>query len=146
MEFAMALPFFIILVIGIVEFGWYFFTQHTLQFATREGMRLALVGRTITDASGNPMTRQASIIQTIRDNASIAMKVDKLMIAIYPVTNDFKDPDNWQNMQNPGGPGDYMRVQTSYDHKLFTPLIGRFFNDGRIVLRAQGTYRNETFD
>ncbi len=49
MEFALTLPIFIILVIGIIEFGWYFFVQHTLQYATREGMRLALVGRTLTD-------------------------------------------------------------------------------------------------
>ena len=45
----MTLPIFIILFIGIIEFGWYFFVQHTMQYATREGMRLALVGRTITD-------------------------------------------------------------------------------------------------
>ena len=146
MEFAMSLPVFIILVIGIVEFGWYFFAQHTLQFATREGMRLALVGRTITDASGNPMTRQASIVKTIQDNAAVAIKPDKLMVAIYPVNNDFSDPANWQNMQNPGSPGDYMRVQTSYDHRLFTPLIGALFSGGHVVLRAQGTYRNETFN
>ena len=92
------------------------------------------------------MTRQASIIQTIQKNAAVAMKTDKLIIAIYPVSNNFSDPANWQNMQNPGGPGDYMRVQTSYDHKLFTPLIGVLFNGGNIVLRAQGTYRNESFD
>ena len=145
-EFALALPIFIILVIGIIEFGWYFFMQHTLQFATREGMRLALVGRTITDASGNPMTRQASIIQTIRDNAAVAVKGNGLMISIYPVNNDFSDPANWQNLQNPGGPGDYMRVQTSYDYRFFTPLIGKLFNGGHIVIRAQGTYRNELFD
>jgi Flp pilus assembly protein TadG len=145
-EFALALPVFIILVIGIIEFGWYFFVQHTLQFATREGMRLALVGRTLTDASGNPMTRQASIIQTIKDHASAAVKADKLVISIYPVNNDFSNPANWQNMQNPGGPGDYMRVQTSYDHNLFTPLIGSLFSGRHVVVHAQGTYRNETFD
>lgn len=145
MEFAMALPVFIILVLGIVEFGWLFFAQHTLQFATREGMRMALVGRTLTDASGNPMTRQASIIKTIQDNASVAIKPSQLTIAIYPVTNNFSDPPNWQNLQDPGNPGDYMRVQTSYDHKLFTPLIGSLFSGGHIVLRAQGTYQNETF-
>ena len=73
-EFALTLPVFIILVIGIIEFGWYFFVQHTLQYATREGMRLALVGRTLTDGSGNPMTREASIIQTIKEKASLAVK------------------------------------------------------------------------
>ena len=73
MEFALALPIFIILVIGIIEFGWYFFVQHTLQYATREGMRLALVGRTLT-VGGTTLTREASIIKTIQDNAVLAVK------------------------------------------------------------------------
>ena len=76
MEIAIALPLFLMLVIGIIEFGWYFFVQHTLQYATREGMRLALVGRTLTDTAGNPMTRKASIIKTIREEASLAVNPD----------------------------------------------------------------------
>src|SRR5436309_9936394 len=59
-EFALALPLFLIIMISIVDFGIYSFIQHTLQFATREGVRLALVGRTLTDASGNTLTREAS--------------------------------------------------------------------------------------
>ena len=31
---------FIILILGVMEFGWFYFHQHTMQFATREGMRL----------------------------------------------------------------------------------------------------------
>ena len=74
MEFALTLPIFIILVIGIIEFGRYYFVQHTLQYATREGMRLALVGRTINNPSGTPMSREDSIITTIQDNATLAIK------------------------------------------------------------------------
>jgi Flp pilus assembly protein TadG len=145
-EFALALPFFIILVIGIIEFGWYFFVQHTLQYATREGMRLALVGRTLTGSSGNPMTREASIIETIQEQASAAVSPGKLLISIYPVKADFSDPANWQATQDAGDPGEYMRVRTLYDHKLFTPLIGHLFSGGHIVIQAEGTYRNESFD
>jgi Flp pilus assembly protein TadG len=144
-EFAMALPFFIILVVGIIEFGWYFFVQHTLQYATREGMRLALVGRTL-GSPGHPMTREASIIQTIKDQASMAVSPGALLISIYPVNNDFSDPANWQATQDAGDPGQYMRVRTLYDHRLFTPLIGAFFSGGHIVIQAEGTYRNESFD
>lgn len=146
LEFALAFPVFIILVLGIIEFGWYFFVQHTLQYATREGMRLALVGRTLTDGSGNPMTREASIIRTIRENASMAIRGDALLISIYPVKVDFSDPANWQMMQDAGDPGDFMRVRTRYDHRLFTPLIGQFFSEGHIVVQAEGTYRNELFE
>ena len=57
-EFAMVLPVFVLLLFGIIEFGRYFFVQHTLQFATREGTRLALVGGTLADANGNPCPEQ----------------------------------------------------------------------------------------
>lgn len=145
-EIAIALPLFLMLVIGIIEFGWYFFVQHTLQYATREGMRLALVGRQLTDTSGNPMTRVDSIIKTVREEASLAVSPDKLMISIYPVKSDFSDPTSWQTIQDAGEPGDYMRVRTRYDHKLFTPLIGVFFTGGHVVIVAEGTYRNELFN
>jgi len=145
-EFALALPIFVILFIGIIEFGWYFFVQHTLQYATREGMRLALVGRTLNDSGGNPMTREASIIRTIRDNASLAVNPASVLVSIYPVNANFTDPSGWETQQDAGDPGDYMRVRSRYVHAFFTPLIGGFFGGGGITIQAEGTYRNELFD
>ncbi|HNS53479.1 MAG TPA: pilus assembly protein [Syntrophales bacterium] len=144
-EFAIALLVFIILVVGIIEFGWLFFIQHTLQYATREGTRLALVGGDIDGPSG-PMTRVDSIVRTIREKASLAASPDALLISIYPVNAAFGDPANWENIQDAGEPGDYMRVRTRVVHTFFTPLIGSFFPEGRITLQAEGTYRNELFD
>ena len=70
-EFALILPLFLLLIMGIIDFGRYFFVQHTLQFATREGVRLGLVGKTLNDpVTGNPMTRVASIVTTIQSYAS----------------------------------------------------------------------------
>jgi Flp pilus assembly protein TadG len=142
-EFALTLPIFIILVIGIIEFGWYFFVQHTLQYATREGMRVALVGRTITG-----MDRKNFIIKTIQDNAELAVKRDAVAVSIYKVdpNNNFTDPNSWQGTQDPGLPGDFMRVRSEYNYKFFTPLIGGFFNGGGVVIQAEGTYRNEQFN
>ena len=154
-EFALTLPVFIILFIGIIEFGWYFFVQHTIQYATREGMRLALVGRTLPGPGGNPMTREASIIQTIRNNAALAVNPARVTVYIYPVTSAsaYQDPANWQDYgseegnPNAGGTDDYRRVRSTYDHRFFTPLIGSFFGSGNTVtIRAEGTYRNERFD
>jgi Flp pilus assembly protein TadG len=145
-EFAIALPFFIMLVIGVIEFGWYFFVQHTLQYATREGMRLALVGRQLTDGSGNTLSREASIIQTIKKEASLAVKPEALMISIYTVDDStFADPTSWESQQNAGSPGDYMRVRTRYNHKVFTPLIPYFFKADHFWIVAEGTYRNELY-
>ena len=143
----MTLPIFFLLVIGIIEFGWYFFVQHTMQYATREGMRLALVGRTINGPGGQPLDRINSIIVTIKNNAAPAVNPAMVNVSIYKVdpAQNFVDPSGWQGTQDAGQRGDYMRVRSLYTHKLFTPLIGAFFSGGGITIRAEGTYRNESW-
>lgn len=144
-EFALVLPLLLLLVFAILDFGLYFFIQHTVQFATREGVRLALVGRTINDTAGNPLSREASIVKTITDKAAMAVQPGALQISIYPVNADYGDPANWQNTQDAGTPGSYMRVRTRTYYRFITPLIGAFFADGRLLVEAQATYRNELF-
>jgi hypothetical protein len=146
-EFSLVVPLFILLTFGIIDFGWYFFVEHTLQYATREGMRLALVGRKLMDEHGNPMSREASIIKTIKDTASLAVDPSSLSIYIFPIGDDYTDPEHWEDLDPyAGGPGSYMRVKTRYAYKFLTPLIGAFFTGGSTLVEAQGTYRNELFD
>jgi Flp pilus assembly protein TadG len=144
-EFALVLPLFVLLVFAIMDFGWYFFVQNTIQYATREGVRLALVGGTLKDSQGNTMTRVASIVQKIKDNAKMAVNPAKLTISIFPVNSDYSDPTGWAGTQDAGDPGDYMRVRTTYTYNFLTPLIGRFFTGSRINVEAEATYKNENF-
>jgi Flp pilus assembly protein TadG len=146
MEFAVTLPLLLAMIFSIVDFGLYFFAQHTLQFATREGVRLALVGRVLNDANGNAMSREASIVQTITSKASLAIPPSKIQINIYPVNPDLSDPADWNNRQEAGNPGAYMRVRTRYDYKFITPILGALGTDGRLAIRAQATYKNELFN
>jgi hypothetical protein len=144
-EFAMVLPVFMLLLFGIIEFGRYFFVQHTLQFATREGTRLALVGGTLVDADGNPLSRTASIIKEIKDKASLAINPAEILISIFPIPDTYSDPVGWDAQQNAGDPGDFMRVRTRHTYRFFTPLIGNFFTGGANEIRAESTYMNEQF-
>jgi len=144
-EFAIVLLLLLLLIFAIVEFGRYFFVQHSLQFATREGVRLALVGRTLSDPSGNPLSREASIVKMITDKAAMAVRASDLQISIYPISADYTDPANWQNVQDAGEPGSYMRVRTRYYFTFTTPVIGAFAPGGRLLVEAQATYRNELF-
>jgi Flp pilus assembly protein TadG len=144
-EFAMVLPLFVLLLFGIFDFGRYFFVQHTLQYATREGTRLALVGGILTDDQGKPMTRVASIIKKIKDNASLAINPSEISISIFPITAAYSDPDKWETQQNAGEPKDYMRVRTWHTYKWLTPLIGNFFTAAASKIQAEATYRNESF-
>jgi Flp pilus assembly protein TadG len=147
-ECAWALIIFIMLVIGIVEFGRYFFIQHTLQYATREGMRLALVGRQLTDPSGKTLSREASIIQTIKNDVAPAIDPATVSVSIYKVDpSTFTDPTGWQGTQSAGSGGDYMRVRSQYTHTFISPLLGKFFTGSNtVIIQAEGTYRNELFD
>ncbi len=144
-EFALILPLFLLFIFAIVDFGMYFFTQHTLQYATREGMRLALVGGRI-EREDQLLDRMQSIRRTIKEQASLAVNPDNLLISVYEVGPDFSDPDGWEELQNPGQPGSYMRVRTRYNFNFLTPVIGHFFSNNSIVIEAQATYRNEFFD
>jgi hypothetical protein len=149
-EFALILPWFLLLIFGIIDFGWYFFVQQTLQFATREGTRLALVGGQLNDPdnSGQLLSREESIVNTIKENAALAVNnPDEVQIYIFKVGSDYQDPDDYET-QPPyaGDPGDYMRVRTRYTYRFLTPLIGAFFPGGENLVQAQATYKNEPFD
>jgi len=144
-EFALIMPLFFLLLFGIVDFGWYFFNQHTIQYATREGTRLALVGGTVKDVDNNDLSRVDSIVKTIKDNAAVAVNPADLRISIYPVGADYSDPPNWSTTLNAGSGGDYMRVRVLYTYNFFTPLIGDFFPSGMKEMRAESLYRNENF-
>ena len=144
-EFALVMLPLMTLIFGTIEFGRYFWVQHAIQFATREGVRLALTGRQLTDKNGNPMTREASIIQTIDDKASIAVRTADLQISIYPVNPDFSDPVGWQGTQSAGNPGDYMRVRVRYQFQFLTPVFTAMLANGTMQVQAQSTYKNELF-
>jgi len=141
------LPFFL-LFMSVMEMGWYFFHQHTIQYATREGMRLALVGNTLLDPEGNPLSREDSIITTIKDKSQAAMDPEDLQIWIFKIGSNYESPIGWENLApNAGNPADYMRIKVHYDHKFLIPLIGDFFpgEGDDITLGAEATYRNELF-
>jgi len=145
-EFALILPILILFIFAIVDFGRYFFIQHTLQYATREGMRLALVGGTITREE-ELLDRTDSMRTIIREKASLAINPDDLQINIFEVNPDFSDPDSWEEETSDAGePDAIMRVRTRYNLNFITPIIGSFFPENSILVQVQGTYRNEFFD
>jgi len=147
-EFAMVFPLLLLLMFGVMDFGFYYFVQHSLQFATREGVRLALVGRTIADPSGSgtQLGRVESIVATIRSKAAVAVRPADVSISVFPVDATFADPTGWQNTLDAGLPGSYMRVRSRYTYRFITPLIGALVPGRSKVIEVQATYRNELFN
>jgi len=145
-EIAFVLPMLFLLIKSIVDFGIYFYVQHTVQFATREGARLALVGGTLTDAGGQSMSRVASIVQRVRERAAVAVDPSRVAISIYPVSADGSDPAGWEGRLDAGGPGSLMRVRASVPYVFVTPALHLIMPDGGLPAHAQATFRNELFD
>jgi Flp pilus assembly protein TadG len=56
-EFAVVLPLLILILFGIIEFGWLFLVRQTLVNAAREGCRVAVL-RTATDADVTERVRE----------------------------------------------------------------------------------------
>jgi TadE-like protein len=146
-EMALLLLPILLLVLAVMEFGWFFLHQHTLQYATREGMRLALVGEQLQDQQGKSLTREDSIIQTIKDHASGVMNADHIQVWVFQVTSSYQDPNGWETQAAVAGePGQYMRVKVRHEHRFVTELIAGFFPDkSSFPMWAEGTYRNELF-
>jgi len=148
LEMSLLLFPFLFLVLAVVEFGWFYLHQHTLQYATREGMRLGLVGTQLQGEKETVLTREESIIHTIKQQASGVIDPQRMHVWIFQVTNTYEDPEGWEN-QSPvaGEPGQYMRVRVRHDHTFFTQLIAGFFaHQASFPMWAEGTYRNELFD
>jgi Flp pilus assembly protein TadG len=145
-EFAVVAPLLLMMFFAIVDFGTYFFIQHTVQFATREGVRLALVGGTLNDSEGGPLGRKSSIVARIQEKAAIAMDPGELQISIYPINTSYGDPDDWRDTQDAGSPGQYMRVRSRYEYPFITPLIRAMVPNGTLLVQAEATYKNELFD
>ena len=147
LEFALILPCLFLFIFGIMEFGYLFFVQHTLEMATREGARLALVGGTVDDGGGHQLDRANSIAKIIRDKVKVAVRPSDVSISIYPLNADYGAPKDSLSTLDAGLAGGYMRVRTRYTHRFMTPVLGNLIQtiQGQLVLQAQATYRNEMF-
>ncbi len=148
LEFSLVLPLFLLAATAVTEFGWFYLHQHALQYATREGMRVGLLGVTLEDENGNPLSREASITKAIQDQTFSVMTIDPSKVWIFPVGSDYSDPTSWDtDPDDAGAGGAYMRVRVQYEHQLLTPFIAKIFpdNESGILMAAEGTYRNEDF-
>ncbi len=141
-EFALVLGIFLLFIFGIFDFGTYFHRLHTLKHAVREGARFGMTGGTLTGE--NPTD---SIIKTIEDSASPAVKKEEIDIRVFEVLEPlYTDPGGWETMSPDAGVGmDFMRIKVRHTYNFINPLIGVFFTDGEKEILTETTYRNEDF-
>jgi TadE-like protein len=140
-EFALALPIFFVLIFGVMDFGRMFFIQESIQQAVEAGVRYASTGNHqsgTNPSTGSSYTRIQSITNYINTQAStpISMGASMGSLQISSVTG---------GAGSPGGPGDIETISVTTTITLMTPVISRFFPNGKYSFTSSSTIKNEPF-
>jgi Flp pilus assembly protein TadG len=115
-EFAMIAPIFLMLILGTIEFSWFIFHNHSLNSATREGARYAMVH----GARADVLATDESVGAVVQERATF--------LSGAVVTNVTFDPDP--------EPGSRVTVSTTYD---YVPIIGGIVGVGSVQLTSSST-------
>ena len=97
-EFAILLPFFLIFVVILFDFGRFVLDYAILNTAVREGSRMAVVGRSMTD-------------------------IDNRISDICAPLEDF-DPGGIKSYPTGASPNRQIRIEISYNYPPITPGFG----------------------
>ncbi|MEE8421770.1 MAG: TadE/TadG family type IV pilus assembly protein [Dehalococcoidia bacterium] len=103
-EFVMMFPFVLLLILGLVEFGWLMFTTLTVNNAAHEAARYAAVGNVVGDCDGGVIER--------------AVLVGSGIVDCSDVTVTFIDPDSDGVFR-----GDSVIVRINHPYVSITPLV-----------------------
>lgn len=145
-EFALVAPLFFILLFAIVDLGWMFYVNLTMQHAVREGTRYAVTGR-----SDLGRDRRAALIQKIRE-ASDGLYDKNLhdpkepRIAVLPPGEvGFDNYTGTATAGDPGAKNDIIVVSLTYTCPLLTPVLKPFFDAAGYTFTVRSTMTNEPF-
>lgn len=118
-EFALVLPFLILLLMGIIEFGWLVKNQLTIANAARDGARYAAVGHTVEDVT--------TLIQN--DTASVPGSPAKLTITMNRDDGnaangyDYSTPLVDSGTENDAPPGCMIQITVSIPNQSLTGIF-----------------------
>lgn len=120
-EMALLMPVFLLLMLGLLDFGRVLYAQHTFNQAAREAARVALADADETDAKYAAI--RAAAVSSAPGTGLQAANVTGLGCA------DCFYPDE-------AGSGGRVFVQISQQVSLLTPLVGQLFG-GSITVEAR---------
>lgn len=129
-EFAVAIPIVLFLFFGVFEFGRFFYSRLTLQYAVAEAARFAVTGNVLPDTLGDPMSRVQSLKAVIERNAQV-LDVDVDRVTVDPI--------------DAGGPGDVVKVTAEFTFRFVVPGWTSFFPNGELDFRVSTSMKNEPF-
>jgi Flp pilus assembly protein TadG len=112
-EFALVLPIFLVVVIGVFDLGRAVFSYNTLTNGVREGARLAAVNQEVDS------------VQSRTSNQAITLGLTNADITVSYVVDDGTDPSDNAACASPIALDCQVVVRASYSWSAITPLIGQ---------------------
>jgi hypothetical protein len=129
-EFALILPFIMILTMGFIEMGNMFSTWMSVQKAAQSGARFASTG--IGDEEGNRL--DLIVAETERWFSRGSEEGTKIIVKSWPTA--VAEGDGIAN--DPGSPCGLVEVDVIHDYHPVTPIVGALFPD---VIKLTGNDR-----
>ena len=127
-EFVLAIPIAVFLIIASVEVGRHFYTRVTARHAVQEAARYAITGQQLTDPNtGAPIGRAQSITQTLQDKATA------LNILVTDIT---------LNPADGGAPDQILEISLTYTYE-FGPALAPLFFPQFMDITLKSTVKNE---
>jgi hypothetical protein len=126
-EFAVSMVILLILMTGIVDFGWAFFTLVSLNDAAQEGAAYAAICPAQTT---DIRTRVLESAPDLIGRTLLPSDID-ICVAVTDSTSCGATPQI----------GGYVKVELDYSHQVITPFIGAIIGTQTIPLRASAWNR-----
>ena len=122
-EFAIVLPIFLLILSGILDFGFLLYSRMTVISATREGARVAIdAPKTSTDPS-TQATLQARIPDLVRTRVTDAAAGGLNISALSTQVTCVDKAAGSCAFNGSAEPGDSVKVTVSYQYRSFFPLL-----------------------
>jgi len=148
-EFALTLPLLLLVVLGIVEFGFVFQQYEVVTNAAREGARLA----SLSTYGSTALVRKNNAIARVNQYLTAGgLSTAAATVCVGPPSNDAVCDGTISQSPLPGAGGVgatcvwMIRVKVEYDHPVtFVGGIVNYFGGtfGDLTLRARSTMRTE---
>ncbi len=126
-EFALAMPMLLIMLLGTLDVGRMYFTFIAIQNAAGEGALYAAINPKCIHASDGPECADPNNAEYRAKHESPAGAVDWQRITIEI------EPADRSGLRE----GDPIAIVVRYDYDILTPIVSPLFEDGRLRLTAR---------
>lgn len=147
-EFALAAMLFFLVLFSILDFGYLFWVNLTMQHAVREGVRYAVTGQTgilDPDRTPNPTLDPCTAAREMIRRASMGL-YDKLSPTIvFKTVNPLTGSPTTLGSGSCYGTQELIMIQVQCQAQPLSFLTRPFFPDGTYAFQVSATMRTEAF-